>query len=66
VGHEPAVYAIRARCQWPRGDDARRVAGGIELYEGFVSETPRVGPWLDTTDLSAGETVDEIPVRTPA
>src|SRR5207302_1467034 len=24
------------------------------------NETPRVRPWLDTTDLSAGETVDEI------
>ena len=31
-----------------------------ELYDGFVSGTPRVGLWLDTTDLTAEKTVDEI------
>jgi hypothetical protein len=31
-----------------------------ELYEGFASGTPRVGIWLDTTELTAGETVDAI------
>ena len=31
-----------------------------ELYEGFVSKTPRFGLWLDTTDLTPDETVAEI------
>ena len=37
-----------------------------ELYEGFVSTTPRVGLWLDTSDQTAEETVDEILARTPS
>ena len=35
-----------------------------ELYDGFVSGTPRVGLWLDTTDLTAEKTVEEILART--
>jgi chloramphenicol 3-O-phosphotransferase len=35
-----------------------------QLYEGFVSETARVGLWLDTTDLTPEETVDEILAKT--
>jgi hypothetical protein len=31
-----------------------------QLYEGFVTGTPRVGLWLDTTDLTPDETVAEI------
>jgi GrpB-like predicted nucleotidyltransferase (UPF0157 family)/gluconate kinase len=31
-----------------------------ELYEGFANATPRVGIWLDTTELSPEETVDAI------
>jgi chloramphenicol 3-O-phosphotransferase len=31
-----------------------------QLYDGFVSGTPRVGLWLDTTDLTPDETVNEI------
>lgn len=30
------------------------------LYKGFQSGTPRVGLWLDTSDLTADETVDAI------
>jgi hypothetical protein len=37
-----------------------------ELYEGFERATPRVGLWLDTTELSPEETVDAILVRTSA
>jgi GrpB-like predicted nucleotidyltransferase (UPF0157 family) len=37
-----------------------------QLYDGFVSSTPHIGIWLDTTHLSPGETVDEILVRTPS
>ncbi|MGH3053682.1 MAG: AAA family ATPase [Gaiellaceae bacterium] len=30
------------------------------LYAGFVSDTPHVGLWLDTSDQTAEETVEEI------
>jgi GrpB-like predicted nucleotidyltransferase (UPF0157 family)/chloramphenicol 3-O-phosphotransferase len=33
-------------------------------YDGFVTATPRVGIWLDTSDLTPDETVDEILART--
>ena len=35
-----------------------------QLYEGFVSETPQVGLWLDTTDLTPEETVEQILAQT--
>jgi chloramphenicol 3-O-phosphotransferase len=31
-----------------------------QLYEGFASGTPRVGVWLDTSELTPEETVDAI------
>jgi GrpB-like predicted nucleotidyltransferase (UPF0157 family) len=34
------------------------------LHDGFAASTPRVGTWLDTTDMSPEETVDEILGRT--
>jgi GrpB-like predicted nucleotidyltransferase (UPF0157 family) len=34
------------------------------LYEGFVSSTPRIGIWLDTTAMTPDETVDEILAQT--
>lgn len=30
------------------------------LYKIFIEETPRIGLWLDTTNMSIGETVNEI------
>ena len=59
----PSVEAITAR-------EAERVHKGYgawtveQLHDGFVSETPRVGLWLDTTDLTPEETVDAILTRT--
>jgi chloramphenicol 3-O-phosphotransferase len=35
-----------------------------EFHDGFVRTTPRVGLWLDTTDQTPEETVDEILERT--
>jgi GrpB-like predicted nucleotidyltransferase (UPF0157 family) len=35
-----------------------------QLYDGFVTTTPRVGIWLDTTHLTPEETVEEILART--
>jgi GrpB-like predicted nucleotidyltransferase (UPF0157 family)/gluconate kinase len=37
-----------------------------EFYEGFATTTPRVGLWLDTSDQTAEETVEEILARTPS
>jgi chloramphenicol 3-O-phosphotransferase len=31
-----------------------------EMYEGFMADTPRVGLWLDTTEMTITESVDEI------
>lgn len=30
------------------------------LYENFLKETPRIGFWLDTSELTPEQTVDEI------
>jgi GrpB-like predicted nucleotidyltransferase (UPF0157 family) len=35
-----------------------------QLYDGFAATTPRVGLWLDTTDLTPDQTVEEILSRT--
>ena len=35
-----------------------------QLYEGFASKTPRIGLWLDTTDLTPEETVEAILTHT--
>ena len=36
------------------------------LRDGFVNETPRVGIWLDTSELTPQETVDAIVERSAA
>jgi chloramphenicol 3-O-phosphotransferase len=59
----PSVDAVAAR-------EAGREQRGYgtwtveQLYDGFISNTPRVGLWLDTTDLTPTETVAEILART--
>jgi GrpB-like predicted nucleotidyltransferase (UPF0157 family) len=59
----PSVEAVTAR-------EAGRAHKGYgawtveQLYDGFVSGTPRVGLWLDTTNLTAEETVEEILAQT--
>jgi len=35
------------------------------LRDGFTASTPRIGIWLDTTDMTPDEAVDEILARTP-
>jgi chloramphenicol 3-O-phosphotransferase len=61
----PSLEAIAAR-------EAGREQQGYgawtieQLYDGFVSSTPRVGTWLDTTSLTPEETVAEILTRVPA
>ena len=61
----PSVEALAAR------DLARdRMGYGAwtveQLHDGFVHNTPHVGHWLDTTYLTAGETVEEILALTSA
>jgi hypothetical protein len=59
----PSLAALAAR-------DAGREHKGYgawsvdALHNGFVNGTPRIGVWLDTTDLTPEETVDEIVART--
>ena len=55
----PSIEAVAAR-------EASREYKGYsswtveQLYDGFVETTPRAGVWLDTTNLTAEETVEEI------
>jgi predicted kinase len=55
----PTIQAIAER-------EAGRVETGYhsysveQLYEAFVNETPRIGLWLDTSELTPEETVDAI------
>ena len=37
-----------------------------EDLDGFMDETPRVGLWLDTSDMTADETVSQILIRQSA
>jgi GrpB-like predicted nucleotidyltransferase (UPF0157 family) len=55
----PSVEAVAAR---ERGRKQKGYADWTveQLYQGFVTTTPRIGVWLDTTNLTAQETVDAI------
>ncbi len=55
----PSLEAVVAR------ESERRAVGythwaADDLYEGFAAGTPRVGLWLDSTELSPEQTVDAI------
>ena len=59
----PSMAAVRQREAQRNGTGYDR--WGLEdFYKGFVETTPRTGTWLDTTDLTPGETVAEIRRRT--
>jgi GrpB-like predicted nucleotidyltransferase (UPF0157 family)/chloramphenicol 3-O-phosphotransferase len=55
----PSVEAIAAR-EAARDHEGYGAWTVEQLYDGFVSGTPRVGLWLDTTHLTPEETVEEI------
>jgi chloramphenicol 3-O-phosphotransferase len=61
----PSLEAVAAR-------EAEREHKGYgawtveQLYDGFVSDTPRLGTWLDTSELTPEETVEAILLRTPS
>lgn len=59
----PSIDALAAR---EAGRDQKAYGAWTidQLYDGFAATTPRVGLWLDTTDLTPDETVDEILSRT--
>jgi GrpB-like predicted nucleotidyltransferase (UPF0157 family)/chloramphenicol 3-O-phosphotransferase len=59
----PAVEAVAAR-EAGRGQKGYGAWTVEQLYSGFVSKTPRVGIWLDTTHLTPEETVEEILAKT--
>jgi chloramphenicol 3-O-phosphotransferase len=59
----PSVEAVAARRAERR--HTRDGAWSVEQpYDAFASGTPRVGLWLDTTDQTPEETVEEILART--
>jgi hypothetical protein len=55
----PSLEAVTAReaGRERKGYDAWTVE---QLYESFVTETPRIGRWLDTSALTPEETVEKI------
>lgn len=59
----PTLEAVVAR---EEGREQRGYAAWTveQLYDGFADGTPRVGLWLDTTELTPEETVDAILART--
>jgi GrpB-like predicted nucleotidyltransferase (UPF0157 family) len=59
----PSVEAVTAR-EEGRDEKGYRAWTVEQLYDGFASTTPRVGLWLDTTQLTPDETVEEILART--
>jgi GrpB-like predicted nucleotidyltransferase (UPF0157 family) len=61
----PSAEAIAAR-EAGRGKQGYAAWTIEALRDGFVTSTPRVGIWLDTTDMTPDETVREILTRTTA
>ena len=60
----PSADAIATR-EAERADKGYSGAWTIEAHvDEFVATTPRVGLWLDTTDQTPEETVDEILAQT--
>jgi GrpB protein len=57
----PDAVAAREAGRETKGYTAWTVEG---LHEGFAAATPHVGLWLDTSDQTPAETVDEILART--
>jgi hypothetical protein len=63
----PSMAVVRQREQ-QRSDAAGKVAykpGGFspEDLDGFLVQTPRIGLWLDTSELTAEQTVSQILIR---
>jgi GrpB-like predicted nucleotidyltransferase (UPF0157 family) len=61
----PSMEAVAAR-EAERHDKGYGAWTLEQLYDGFVHSTPRVGIWLDTTDLTPDETVEAVLAETPS
>jgi predicted kinase len=66
----PSVAAVRLREQ-QRYEATGKIAYRpgeftAEALDGFLAETPRIGLWIDTSDLTAEETVSQILIRQAA
>lgn len=60
----PSIETLSAR-ELARADKGYRGGWTVEAhYEEFVATTPRLGLWLDTSDQTPDETVNEILTRT--
>jgi predicted kinase len=57
----PEVVAAREAARGQKGYTSWTVE---QLYDGFVGATPRLGLWLDTSDLTPEQTVEQILTRT--
>lgn len=55
------TVAVREAERQDKGYDAWTIG---QLYDLFVSRTPRIGLWLDTTDLTPEQTVEQILTQT--
>lgn len=55
----PSVETIASR-EKNRGKNGYGGYDVSPLYNSFMAETPRIGLWLDSTDMTAEETVDRI------
>jgi chloramphenicol 3-O-phosphotransferase len=64
------LVVLLPSCEVIAARDAGRAEKGYgawtveQLYDGFVVETPRIGLWLDTSNLTPDETVEQILAQT--
>jgi predicted kinase len=60
------VVVLLPRCEVLAARDAARTGSGYDnwsigrLHDAFARETPRLGTWLDTSDQTPDQTVEEI------
>ena len=58
VERRERARATSAYAGWT--DAGTQLIDAIRLFDGWLAETPRVGLWLDTSEMTADETVDGI------
>jgi len=55
----PSVEAVATR-EAQRDKKGYHAWSVEQLHDGFASHTPRLGLWIDTTDMTPDQTVDAI------
>jgi chloramphenicol 3-O-phosphotransferase len=58
----PSIEAVKQR-EAGRGKKGYIGFEVEDLYHAFMKETPRIGLWIDTSDLSAEQTIEQIVYR---